>query len=88
MCRIYELPDPGLEDVEFDLQELVRINIGEPFSVVVSIKNKSDKMRTINAVLSAGSIFYTGIKAHVVKKAQGDFKMKPHSSKFIVIYYN
>lgn len=77
----YDLPDPGLEDMEFSLQELERIKIGEPFNVVVNIKNKSNEERNVKAVLSAGSIFYTGIKAKLVKKAQGEFKMKPNSSK-------
>lgn len=65
--------------MEFTLQELERIDIGQPFSVIVDIKNNSDEVRTINAALSAGSVFYTGIKANIVKKAQGDFKVKPKS---------
>lgn len=79
----YAIPEPDMEDMEFTLQELEKINIGEPFSVVVSIKNKSEEVRTINAVLSAGSVFYTGIKANQVKKAQGEFKVKPGASKYI-----
>lgn len=74
------MPDPGLEDLEFKLEELEKIYIGEPFSVTVNIKNKSEEVRTIKAMLSAGSVFYTGIKAHVVKKAQGEFSIQPQSS--------
>jgi hypothetical protein len=33
-------------------------------------------------VLSAASIYYTGIKAHVIKKATGDFKVGPKASKY------
>ncbi|XP_017784888.1 PREDICTED: hemocyte protein-glutamine gamma-glutamyltransferase-like [Nicrophorus vespilloides] len=79
----YALPDPGLEDLKFELQELETIKIGESFSVVVNIKNNSDQVRNIKAVLSAGSIFYTGVKAHVIKKAEGKFKMGPKSTEHL-----
>lgn len=73
--------------MEFTLQELERIKIGEPFNVVVKITNKSNQVRNVKAVLSAGSVFYTGIKAKMVKRAQGEFKVQPNSSKisYIVI---
>lgn len=79
--RFYSLPSPGKEDVEFDLLELERVNIGEPFAVTVNIKNKSDETRTIQAILSAGSVYYTGVKANLVKRASGDFVLQPNSSK-------
>ncbi|XP_029165902.1 hemocyte protein-glutamine gamma-glutamyltransferase-like [Nylanderia fulva] len=77
--RFYSLPSPGKEDVEFDLLELERVNIGEPFAVIVNIKNKSDEIRTIQAILSAGSVYYTGIKANLVKRASGDFELQPNA---------
>lgn len=80
----FALPHAGLEDVEFDLVELERIKIGEDFSVKVHIKNKSKEPRNIKAVLSAGSIFYTGVKAKVVKKQEGKFLLKPNASKLYV----
>jgi hypothetical protein len=36
----------------------------------------------VQAVLSAASIYYTGIKAHVIKKASGDFKVGPKASEY------
>ncbi|RLU19411.1 hypothetical protein DMN91_007968 [Ooceraea biroi] len=77
--RFYSLPSPGKEDVEFDLIELERVNIGDPFSVTVTIKNKSTETRTIQAILSAGSVYYTGVKAHLVKRASGDFVLRPNA---------
>lgn len=77
----FQLPNSKLEDVEFDLVELERIKIGDDFSVKVHIKNKSTEPRKIKAVLSAGSIFYTGVKAKLVKKQEGSFTLKPNSSK-------
>ncbi|GAB1865095.1 Hemocyte protein-glutamine gamma-glutamyltransferase [Camponotus japonicus] len=77
--RFYSLPSPGKEDVEFDLVELERVNIGEPFAVTVNIKNKSNEIRTIQAILSAGSVYYTGVKANLVKRASGDFALQPNA---------
>jgi len=82
--RFYSLPSPGKEDVEFDLIELERVNIGEPFAVTVNIKNKSTQMRTIQAILSAGSVYYTGVKAHLVKRASGDFVLQPNAGNEIL----
>ncbi|KYN29601.1 Hemocyte protein-glutamine gamma-glutamyltransferase [Trachymyrmex cornetzi] len=78
--RFYSMPSPGKEDVEFDLVELERVNIGEPFAVTVNIKNKSDETRTIQAILSAGSVYYTGVKANLVKRASGDFVLQPNAT--------
>lgn len=80
--RFYSMPSPGKEDVEFDLEDLERVNIGQPFVVTVNIKNKSNQPRTIQAILSAGSVYYTGVKAHLVKRATGDFVLQPNSSEY------
>lgn len=77
------MPTPEMEDIEFELQELERIKIGESFNVIVNIKNKCKHVRKIKAVLSAGSVFYTGVKAKSIKKAQGEFTMHPHTSKTV-----
>lgn len=78
--RFYALPEPELEDMEFDLQELDTIKIGENFNVVVKIKNKSDKQREIKCALSAASVYYTGVRAQRIIKQEGRFVMKPNSS--------
>ncbi|XP_003707216.3 hemocyte protein-glutamine gamma-glutamyltransferase-like isoform X1 [Megachile rotundata] len=78
--RFYSLPSPGKEDVEFDLVDLERVNIGHPFAVTVNIKNKSNEPRTIQAVLSAGSVYYNGVKANLVKRASGDFVLQPKAT--------
>ncbi|XP_029050164.2 hemocyte protein-glutamine gamma-glutamyltransferase-like [Osmia bicornis bicornis] len=78
--RFYSLPSPGKEDVEFDLVDLERVNIGQPFALTVNIKNKSDQPRTIQAILSAGSVYYNGVKANLVKRASGDFTLQPNAT--------
>lgn len=45
--RFYAIPDATNEDVEFDLIELDKINIGEPFNVSVKITNKSSEVSLI-----------------------------------------
>lgn len=87
--RFYSLPSPGKEDVEFDLVELERVNIGEPFAVTVDIKNKSNETRTIQAILSAGSVYYTGVKANLVKRASGDFALQPNAGEiFVTLFFS
>ncbi|CAK9825429.1 Hemocyte protein-glutamine gamma-glutamyltransferase [Anthophora retusa] len=78
--RFYSMPSGAKEDVEFDLVDLERVNIGQPFAVIVHIKNKSDEKRTIQTILSAGSVYYTGVKAKLVKRASGDFVLQPHAT--------
>nr|CAD7442811.1 unnamed protein product [Timema bartmani] len=41
--------------------------------------NKSNSVKTVKAILSAASVYYTGIKAHLIKKASGDFQVQPKS---------
>lgn len=98
--RFYSLPSASREDVKFDLMDLERVMIGESFAVSVTIANKSSETRTVQAILSAGSVYYTGVKANLVKRATGEFDLQPYSSKkflfiifflffigFICIYY-
>lgn len=82
--RFHSLPSSSKEDVEFNLLDIERVNIGDSFSVTIEILNKSDRPRTIQAILSAGSVFYNGVKAKLIKKTTGDFTLQPYSSK---IYY-
>ncbi|XP_069699505.1 hemocyte protein-glutamine gamma-glutamyltransferase-like [Periplaneta americana] len=81
--RFYMLPTKSREEIDFELVNLDVVNLGETFSVTVNIHNRSDKEKTVQAVLSAASIFYTGIKAHVVKKATGDFKVAPKAKEML-----
>ncbi|KAG8305606.1 hypothetical protein J6590_067085 [Homalodisca vitripennis] len=81
--RFLDVPDAASSPVSFELQELDRINIGEKFSVSINIKNDSEEVRTIQASLSASSVYYNGVKAHLIKKASGVFKVQPKSSEFL-----
>merc|ERR1712059_52374 len=49
---------------------------GKGYKVSVSLHNKSRSPRTVRVVLSSHSAFYTGVKAHLVKKGEGQFTMQ------------
>lgn len=66
--------------MEFELEDLERINIGESFRVTIKITNKSKDVRRLKASLSAGSVYYNGVKAHLVKKSSGEFEVQPDAS--------
>lgn len=71
--------DPKPEDMEFDLIELEQVSVGDPFSLVVKITNNSNETRTVQADLMAESIFYTGVRGKLVKRATGKFIVRPNS---------
>lgn len=74
---IYNFPAESSHDVEFDLVDIEQVPFGQTFSVTVNLENKSDEERTIDAVLSASSVYYTGITIHTLRKASGTFKVQP-----------
>ncbi|KAJ8949951.1 hypothetical protein NQ318_002358 [Aromia moschata] len=57
-----------------------KIKIGQNFTVVVNIKNKSDKVRHVKCALFAASVYYTGVKAKHITRQEGQFEMKPNST--------
>lgn len=78
--RFYDVPPPEYEDISFRLHDLDKIMVGEPFAVEVHIENHSGEERQVRAALSAASVYYTGVKAHIVKKATGTFTVQPYST--------
>ncbi|KAK4873340.1 hypothetical protein RN001_015369 [Aquatica leii] len=79
----FDVPADAKNDVDFDLIDLDKIKIGEDFDIVVNIKNKSNEVRNIRAVMSASSVFYTGVKAQLIKKAEGSFSVPPNQSEIM-----
>jgi transglutaminase 1 len=82
--QIFDVPEEDT-DVEFDLIELDQVMIGKPFSVTVNVENKSNEMRNVVAVLSASSVYYTGILAKSIKKEQQFFKLQPRQKEVLSI---
>lgn len=86
--RYYAVPAPENEDLIFKLEDLERVNIGEPFNVTVNITNKSSQLRTVRAILWAGSVYYNGVKANLVKRAEGTFVMEPNATEQLKLHIN
>ena len=64
------------QDVLVQLFDLERCDFGKPYKVGIYIHNKADTERTVDVVLSSSSVFYNGVKAHLIKKGSGQFKLK------------
>lgn len=80
---VYDMPPPEKEDVSFDLEEIEKIMIGKPFSVTVRVRNKNTmEVRTVSAVLSASTVYYTGVLARKVTRQRGKFTLKPNQCKY------
>jgi len=47
----------------------------------VILQNRSSSVRSVNAVLSATTNFYNGVKAHEVRRANGIFVLQPMARK-------
>ncbi|XP_076069414.1 hemocyte protein-glutamine gamma-glutamyltransferase-like isoform X2 [Oratosquilla oratoria] len=79
--RYYEFNKDIKEDVEFDLVDIDKIEVGNTFTVKVIIKNLSNEPRTVSANLTARSIYYTGVHYAVIKKGDGKFPIGPKMTK-------
>lgn len=80
---LFELPSESKQDVSLKLQDIESIMIGEPFSVTVSMRNDGNEQRTVNAVLSASSVYYTGILARKIKRDKATFVLQPHQEEVL-----
>lgn len=80
---LFELPSESKQDVSLKLQDIERIMIGEPFSVTVSMRNDGNEQRTVNAVLSASSVYYTGILGRKIKRDKATFVLQPHEEEVL-----
>uniref|UniRef100_A0A1B6D4M4 Transglutaminase-like domain-containing protein n=1 Tax=Clastoptera arizonana TaxID=38151 RepID=A0A1B6D4M4_9HEMI len=76
--RFYDLPDAATSQVSFELKELDKVNLGQNFAIAVELKNQSNEVKRIQAALSASSIFYNGVKAHLIKRETGVFVLQPY----------
>lgn len=77
----FRLPSVAEEDVNFSIEDIDRIHIGQDFSVTVKAQNTSEKVRSVTIVLKAGSTYYTGAPAKPITEAAGDFALQPGQSK-------
>jgi len=73
----YDIPSSNTQDMFCQIIDLDKGEFGQPYKVSVFLHNQSRQVRTVKVVLSSSSVFYTGEKAHLIKKGSGEFKMKP-----------
>jgi len=73
----YDYPNKVNEDVFFDLIEMEKVAYGMPFTVTVQIQNRSTEMRTVTAILSAFSIYYTGVSGRRLGRADRVLVLQP-----------
>jgi len=74
---MFEFASKTNEDVYFDLIEQDKIIFGQPFNVTFQIQNRSSEMRTITAVLSVNSSYYTGVVARRLMRTDRQFVLQP-----------
>lgn len=77
----FRFPSEAIEDVEFSIEDLERVPIGQDFAITVKANNTSEKIRTISIILRASSIYYTGSPAHQITSAEGKFVLQPSEVK-------
>ncbi|XP_022248775.1 hemocyte protein-glutamine gamma-glutamyltransferase-like, partial [Limulus polyphemus] len=73
------------EDVSFELLESKKVMIGQSFDVTMKIKNLSSKPRTVSAILSASSVYYTGITAKKLKRKSDKLILQPQQEELLSI---
>lgn len=69
--RYYSVASSMQNDINFKLCDVDTVPIGQDFKVIVDIENTSSEGRNIKASLTANSVYYNGVRAGVIKKAEG-----------------
>lgn len=77
LAYLFEIPEPGREDIKFELVKIERVPIGQPFYIIVRMYNKATTKRTITLSVNVNTVYYTGILAHNVKNEQREIDVGP-----------
>ncbi|XP_037801812.1 hemocyte protein-glutamine gamma-glutamyltransferase-like isoform X1 [Penaeus monodon] len=83
--QYYEYKPGQKDDVFFDLTDIDKITVGQEFKVQVMVRNDSDEERTVSAYLTARSVYYTGVSASLIKKAEGKFQLGPKQQQEVAL---
>lgn len=81
--RFFSLSKNGQEDVELQLEQVERKKLGENFKLTLNITNTSEEVRHVKVLITVSSMFYTGVKANLVKKEQDEIVLEPNGSKYL-----
>ena len=72
--------------MKFDFKQKDDVMVGNAFDVTIRAQNKSRKARSVHAVLTLKSEYYTGVTKKVVKKQVFDFEVPGIRSKSSVSF--
>lgn len=86
--REYDIYNAEKEDVEFSLEVLDDIAIGDSFDVKVVAHNRSDEERTVKVNITSVMAFYTGIPAKPLKREITTLKLDPRAGRSISTIVN
>ncbi|XP_050728969.1 hemocyte protein-glutamine gamma-glutamyltransferase-like [Eriocheir sinensis] len=83
--QYYNFKSDVKEDVVFDLIDIDKIIVGQPFQVKVVVRSEADEPRTVTAFLNARSLYYTGVSVSHIKKAEGKFVLEPKGTQEVAM---
>jgi len=81
----YDIYKAEREDVEFSLEVLDDVAIGDSFDVTVVVHNRSNDQRTVKVNITSVMAFYTGIPAKPLKKEIKTLDMSPRTDNRVVL---
>ncbi|KAH7642567.1 hemocyte protein-glutamine gamma-glutamyltransferase-like protein [Dermatophagoides farinae] len=85
---LFEIPAPGKEEVEFDLLDIEKVVVGNPFYIQVEMANRVGSQRTITLSLNANSFFPNGILAKKIKNERHIVRLKPYQKEVLRVRVN
>lgn len=77
--REYEIYKAEREDVEFSLEVLDDVAMGDSFDISVVVHNRSDDQRTVKVNITSVMAFYTGIPAKPLKREMKTLNIDPRA---------
>ncbi|XP_078356516.1 protein-glutamine gamma-glutamyltransferase K-like [Oculina patagonica] len=83
--REYDIYNAEKEDVEFNLEVLDDVAMGDSFDVKVVARNKSNDERTVKVNITSVMAFYTGIPAKPLKREIKTLSLAPRAENRVVL---
>ena len=77
--RDYDIYKAEREDVEFSLEVLDDVAMGDSFDVSVVVHNRSNDQRTVKVNITSVMAFYTGIPAKPLKREMKTLDIDPRA---------
>ncbi|KAF7995203.1 hypothetical protein HCN44_004675 [Aphidius gifuensis] len=78
-----DCPATNFNSIKVNLDATKNVEIGQPISIVLSIKNESNETHDVTTKLVFNAYQYTGIKIDLVKQTKADVSVGPKASKIV-----